>query len=42
VKAADALLPELAPAVMLSADLQNASRKRQSEGWAAVQTFNGR
>ena len=36
------LLPELGPAVMLSEDLQNATRKLQSEGWSAVQTFHGR
>jgi enoyl-CoA hydratase/carnithine racemase len=42
VEAADALLPELGPAVMLSEDLQNATRKLQSEGWSAVQTFHGR
>ena len=42
VEAADALLPELAPAVMLSEDLQNTTRKLQSEGWSAVQTFHGR
>lgn len=42
VAAADALLPELGPTVMLSEDLQNGTRKLQSEGWSAVQTFHGR
>ena len=42
VDPADKLLHELAPAVMLSEDIQNATRKLASEGWEAVQTFHGR
>ena len=42
VEAADALLPELGPAVILSEDLQNGTRTLQSKGWSAVQTFHGR